>query len=80
MWTILITLAIVAGLLGLSAAAALLWLGRTLHWSTIDDDQLDFSAPAGRGKFRRFTSWMKPRDHLLTYRRDRLGRFRKHRR
>lgn len=80
MWTILIALAAVAGLLGLCAVLALLWLGRTLQWSTLEDDQIDFSTPTGRGRFRWFTSWMKPRDDLLTYRRDHLGRFRKHRR
>ena len=42
MWMILIAVAVIAGLLGLWAVAALLWLGRSLRWSVMDDDQVEF--------------------------------------
>lgn len=80
MWIILIAFAAVAGLTALCAITALLWLGRTLRWATLDDDQLDSHTTAGRTRFGWLSFWRKPKHSLLTYRRDRLGRFRRHRR
>lgn len=79
MWIVLIVVAVLAGLIGLGALATLLWLGSTLQWSNLDDDRIDFSAPQGRKRFGWF-GLLKPRNDLLTYRRDALGRFRKYRR
>jgi hypothetical protein len=80
MGTILTVVAIAGAVLGLGALAALCWLGRSLAWSTIEDDE---SADA---EHRRpllplwLTAWLRPRSRRLTYRRDARGRFRRHRR
>jgi hypothetical protein len=80
MLTILIIIAALAGLLGLGALAALLWLGRSLSWSTIEDDEPAAGTPRHRGLPLWLTAWLRPRRDLLTYRRDERGRFRRYRR
>jgi hypothetical protein len=66
---------------GIAALLLGLWLLRTLKWEAIEDDQLEFRLPQGRSRAR---GWLKgllvPRHRLLTYRRDRRGRFRRYRR
>lgn len=78
MTNFLTIVAILACLLGLGALAVLWWLGRSLTWSTIEDD-----APADGERphpLPWLAAWLKPRSRRLTYRRDRRGRFRRHRR
>ncbi len=75
---VLTALAIVI-LLGI--VAAVVWLRRTLKWEVVDDDELQYRARRGPGSGWSWAkAWLKPGLPLLTYRRDRLGRFRRHRR
>jgi hypothetical protein len=80
MTKILTIVAVLGGLLGLGALAALWWLGRSLTWSTIDDDAPADGAPRHPVLPLWLTAWLRPRSRLLTYRRDERGRFRRYRR
>lgn len=81
--TVSITLAVLSLLgaavgLGCLVAAVRLW--RALKWEVVDDDQLHDRIAAGRSPGgNRLKAWLKPRTRLLTYRRDRRGRFRRYR-
>jgi hypothetical protein len=77
---ILTIVAVLGGLLGLGALAALWWLGRALTWSTIEDDQSSDGAPHRSILPLWLAALLRPRSRLLTYRRDERGRFRRHRR
>ena len=69
-----IAVAVVAVLTGL-------WLVRSLKWESVDDDQLEYRLSRGRSSGRGwFGGLLAPRHRLLTYRRDRRGRFRRYRR
>jgi hypothetical protein len=71
--------------IAVGAVVALTWLGRSLRWEVVDDDRLDYEGPRRRGApgglrtWLRRHAWPSPRQRLLTYRRDRLGRFRRYR-
>lgn len=73
-------------LVAISALFALFWLGRSLRWEVVEDDRLDYPNASGRTVPAAFRAWLRRRGwfgskkRLLTYRRDTLGRFRRHRR
>jgi hypothetical protein len=71
----------VAGAIGIASLAALAWLWRALKWEVVDDDQLHYRIARGRLPRRGWLKgWIKPKNPLLTYRRDEQGRFRRYRR
>jgi hypothetical protein len=66
---------------GVGALIFGLWLLRTLKWEAVEDDQLEFRMPRGGAPGRGwFKGLIASRQRLLTYRRDRRGRFRRYRR
>lgn len=76
-----IILAMLAVVILLGIVAAVVWLLRTLKWEVVDDDELQYRTARGRGSGWSWAkAWLKPGRPLLTYRRDRRGRFRRHRR
>jgi hypothetical protein len=76
-----IILVVLSGAVGVCALLALAWLWRTLRWEVVDDDALHYEVSRGRSAGRSWLkAWLKPKPRLLTYRRDRLGRFRRYRR
>jgi hypothetical protein len=76
-----IILIVLSGAVSIAALLALGWLWRTLRWEVVDDDELDYRVSQGRSSGRSWLkAWLKPKPRMLTYRRDRLGRFRRHRR
>jgi hypothetical protein len=69
----------------LAGAIGLVWLARYLTSETDEDRALrfdPFAAPQQQPSpwFLQFFQWWRRRPRQLTYRRDRQGRFRKHRR
>jgi hypothetical protein len=75
---ILTVLCIAVGFLAIMLG---LWLVRTLRWETVEDDRMEFGPGQGRAPGRGwFRGLIASRQRLLTYRRDRRGRFRRHRR
>lgn len=74
MLTILTIIAAIAGLLGLGALVALMWLGRSLSWSTLDEEEPRIGVPRQRVLPIWLTAWLKPRSELLTHHRDKPGR------
>lgn len=81
MSTALIVLTVLCLALGALVLIGGMVLWRTLRWETVDDDQPDgeFLPRSGSGRSR-LKAWLKPKPKLLTYGRDRLGRFRRYRR
>lgn len=66
---------------GIAAFLLGLWLVRTLRWESVEDDQFEYRVPGGRSSGRGwFKALLVPKRRLLTYRRDRRGRFRRYRR
>jgi hypothetical protein len=65
--------------LGFAALFVLARLSRALRWEQVDDDRLHHELSTTRG-WAMLRGWFTPRHRLLTYRRDALGRFRRHRR
>jgi hypothetical protein len=74
---ILTVLCVAAGAGALLLGARLL---RSIEWEVIDDDELHERISAGGRAAGWLRRWTKPRPRMLTYRRDRLGRFRRYRR
>ena len=74
-------LALLSGAVAICALAALAWLWRALRWEVVEDDQLHYQISRGRlSGLVWLKAWLKPKPRLLTYGRDRLGRFRRYRR
>jgi hypothetical protein len=74
----LTALCVVVGLIALMLGLRLL---RALRWETVEDDQLEFRLGRRGAPVRGwFTGLLASRQRLLTYRRDRRGRFRRYRR
>jgi hypothetical protein len=71
MWT---ALAILALLVALTALIGLAWLWLSSSWEVVEDDEVVHRI-AGRSLRR----WFGRKTRLLTYRRDRQGRFRRYR-
>ena len=76
-WIIFVALGAIGA--GLLLWLAWLWLARS--WEVLDDDQLSEKlagpAPHASPVWRRVQGWFTRKQRLLTYRRDKLGRFRK---
>ena len=69
------------GAVGVSALLWLAWRWLTQSWEILDDDQLSekFSGhpPESRAVWTRMLGWFTRGPRRLTYRRDKLGRFRR---
>lgn len=72
---------VLAGAIIIGTAAAFAWLFATLKWDVLDDDQIQFGrTPVYASGWDWAKAKLKQRPRMLTYRRDNLGRFRRHRR
>lgn len=81
MTAVFIALTVLALVIVLCTVAAFAWLFRTLKWEVVEDEELFYrTAPSHASGWSWLRAWLKPRPRQLTYRRDRRGRFRRHRR
>jgi hypothetical protein len=78
---------IIVAMLGAAAVALPLWLAyRWLagSWEVLDDDELSYKLSShtrhSPAEWLRLRGWFARKPHLLTYRRDERGRFRRVRR
>jgi hypothetical protein len=80
---IAIILTVLFAAIGLAALVGLACLWRMLDWQEVEDDRLQHEIAGARRRGRGWLDlrrWFAPQPRLLTYRRDRLGRFRRYRR
>jgi hypothetical protein len=76
-----IILILLSATVGIGCLLTGIWLWRALKWEVVDDDELhERISPDGWSRRKWLGSWFKPKPPLLTYRRDRRGRFRRYRR
>lgn len=81
MTAVFVALTVLALLIIVCTVAAFTWLFRTLKWEVVEDEEFQYSAAQSRAwGWSWLRAWLKPKPRQLTYRRDRRGRFRRHRR
>ena len=76
-----IILILLSATVGIGCLLTGIWLWRALNWEVVDDDDLHERISPGAWSRRKWLrGLLKSKPPLLTYRRDRRGRFRRYRR